>query len=57
MLKYATISGICIYMNQKCFSEYFLLNKSSTFFTFMELHTPKRNILKNQDSTYKTLRS
>lgn len=37
--KYAVISKICIYMQNKLFSMHYLLHKSPTFLTPIEMHT------------------
>lgn len=42
LAKHAIIPKIYINMQQKLFSVYFLLNKSSTFFTPMKLRTLKK---------------
>jgi len=39
IFKYAVIPKICIYMQNKIFSMHYLLHKSSTFLTPIEMHT------------------
>lgn len=58
-LKYAKIPEICIYMPQKLFPMYPLLNKLSTLFTPMNLHNFKQNMQmhKNPDTIDYNLQS
>jgi len=55
--KYALISEICIYVHYTIFPTYFLLNKSSTFLTPIELHTLSKNMKMhtNPDFSYKQI--